>query len=161
MTRLFPSIVPGSSAHQVIAAIYDKSLRVKPGAAAAAIPPRKKAPPLSELIFGPSKKKAVTATVKPAILPKAPVKAAAGTAHAKLLSDQPLSSDIGKEIELTSATKGASKPPPAAAAAPAGKRKTTGEIVNLMAVDAQRLQDSMGMLAVIWSGVFQIVLALW
>jgi len=30
-----------------------------------------------------------------------------------------------------------------------------------MAVDAQRLQDTMSYIAMLWSGVFQIVLSLW
>ena len=30
-----------------------------------------------------------------------------------------------------------------------------------MAVDAQRLQDAMSYIAMLWSGVFQIVLSLW
>lgn len=35
------------------------------------------------------------------------------------------------------------------------------QVVNLMAVDAQRLQDTMSYIAMLWSGVFQIVLSLW
>jgi hypothetical protein len=37
----------------------------------------------------------------------------------------------------------------------------TRQVVNLMAVDAQRLQDTMSYIAMLWSGVFQIVLSLW
>ena len=41
------------------------------------------------------------------------------------------------------------------------KKKTTGEVVNLMAVDAQRLQDTMSYIAMLWSGLFQISVSLW
>ena len=40
------------------------------------------------------------------------------------------------------------------------KESTAGEIVNLMSVDAQRLQDLLPYLNTLWSGPFQIVIAL-
>lgn len=40
------------------------------------------------------------------------------------------------------------------------KKKTSGEVVNLMTVDAQRLQDTMSYIAMLWSGIFQIALSL-
>lgn len=42
----------------------------------------------------------------------------------------------------------------------AKKAKTTGDIVNLMSVDTQRLQDVCQNLQLIWSGPFQIILCL-
>ncbi|KAI0233416.1 hypothetical protein L0F63_003025, partial [Massospora cicadina] len=41
-----------------------------------------------------------------------------------------------------------------------GQSSSVGEIVNHMSVDAQRLQDLCSYVHVVWSGVFQIVLAL-
>ena len=43
----------------------------------------------------------------------------------------------------------------------ARKTSTVGEIVNLMSVDAQRLQDVMGYLWMVWSSPLQIVIAVW
>lgn len=44
---------------------------------------------------------------------------------------------------------------------PAGKqRHTTGEIVNMMSVDTQKMLDLMSYLHVSWSGVLQIVVAI-
>ena len=43
----------------------------------------------------------------------------------------------------------------------ARKTSTVGEIVNLMSVDAQRMQDVTGFLWMIWSSPLQIVVALW
>lgn len=39
-------------------------------------------------------------------------------------------------------------------------QRTTGEVVNLMAVDAQRLQDTMTYLHTLWSGPYQITITL-
>jgi len=41
-----------------------------------------------------------------------------------------------------------------------GGKKTTGQIVNLMSVDAQRLQDTMSYVAMLWSGIFQITVSI-
>ena len=41
------------------------------------------------------------------------------------------------------------------------KTSTDGEIVNLMSVDAQRLQDVMGYLWMVWSAPLQIAIAVW
>ncbi|KAK2159275.1 hypothetical protein LSH36_155g02029 [Paralvinella palmiformis] len=43
----------------------------------------------------------------------------------------------------------------------ARKTSTVGEIVNLMSVDAQRMQDVTGFLWMIWSSPLQIIVALW
>lgn len=43
----------------------------------------------------------------------------------------------------------------------ARKDTTVGEIVNLMSVDAQRLQDVTGYLWMVWSSPFQVVIAVW
>ncbi|XP_078487497.1 multidrug resistance-associated protein 1-like isoform X1 [Ciona intestinalis] len=43
----------------------------------------------------------------------------------------------------------------------ARKESTVGEVVNLMSVDAQRFMDLMSYLNVVWSGPFQIILALY
>ena len=43
----------------------------------------------------------------------------------------------------------------------ARKTSTVGEIVNLMSVDAQRLQDVTGYLWMVWSSPLQIIVALW
>jgi len=43
----------------------------------------------------------------------------------------------------------------------ARQKSTVGEIVNLMSIDAQRLMDLCGYLHIVWSGPFQIVLALY
>ncbi|EDQ90327.1 uncharacterized protein MONBRDRAFT_18722 [Monosiga brevicollis MX1] len=43
----------------------------------------------------------------------------------------------------------------------ARQQSTTGEIVNLMSVDAQRFMDLMGYLQMIWSAPFQIALSLY
>ena len=43
----------------------------------------------------------------------------------------------------------------------ARKSSTVGEIVNLMSVDAQRLQDVTGYLWMIWSAPLQIVIAVY
>ena len=43
----------------------------------------------------------------------------------------------------------------------ARKDTTVGEIVNLMSVDAQRLQDVTGYLWMMWSAPFQIALAIY
>ena len=43
----------------------------------------------------------------------------------------------------------------------ARKTSTVGEIVNLMSVDAQRLQDVTGYLWMVWSSPLQIALAMW
>ncbi len=43
----------------------------------------------------------------------------------------------------------------------ARKDTTVGEIVNLMSVDAQRLQDVTGYLWMIWSSPLQIVIAVY
>ena len=43
----------------------------------------------------------------------------------------------------------------------ARKHSTVGEIVNLMSVDAQRLQDATSFLWVIWSTPLQIIIALY
>eukprot|EP00928_Gymnodinium_smaydae_P039135 TRINITY_DN26803_c0_g3_i1.p1 TRINITY_DN26803_c0_g3~~TRINITY_DN26803_c0_g3_i1.p1 ORF type:complete len:1351 (-),score=174.93 TRINITY_DN26803_c0_g3_i1:204-4199(-) len=39
-------------------------------------------------------------------------------------------------------------------------QRTTGEIVNLMSVDAQRIQDTMTYLHTLWSGPYQIIITL-
>ena len=41
------------------------------------------------------------------------------------------------------------------------KDVTVGEIVNLMSVDAQRLQDVAGYIWMIWSAPFQITIAIY
>jgi ATP-binding cassette, subfamily C (CFTR/MRP), member 1 len=41
------------------------------------------------------------------------------------------------------------------------KTSTVGEIVNLMSVDAQRLQDAVGYLWMIWSAPLQIAIAVY
>lgn len=41
------------------------------------------------------------------------------------------------------------------------KESTVGEIVNLMAVDAQRMMDVMTYINLIWSSPFQIALAIY
>lgn len=139
----------------VIAAIYDKALRVKPGAAAAAIPARKKAPPLFRWPCWGNAQTTKETTDSQIVPHKAPKK----TPSVSTVSS------TGKEVELTAVVKDgaavAAAPAPPAAAAAQGKRKTTGEVVNLMAVDAQRLQDAMSYIAMLWSGVFQIVVSLW
>uniref|UniRef100_H2Z8G2 Multidrug resistance-associated protein 1 n=1 Tax=Ciona savignyi TaxID=51511 RepID=H2Z8G2_CIOSA len=43
----------------------------------------------------------------------------------------------------------------------ARKESTVGEVVNLMSVDAQRFMDLMSYLNIVWSGPFQIILALY
>ena len=43
----------------------------------------------------------------------------------------------------------------------ARKTSTVGEIVNLMSVDAQRLQDATGYLWMVWSSPLQIVIAVY
>jgi len=43
----------------------------------------------------------------------------------------------------------------------ARKTTTVGEIVNLMSVDAQRLQDAVGYLWMIWSAPLQIAIAVY
>jgi hypothetical protein len=43
----------------------------------------------------------------------------------------------------------------------ARKESTVGEIVNLMSVDAQRLQDVSGYLWMVFSAPLQITLAIW
>ena len=43
----------------------------------------------------------------------------------------------------------------------ARKDSTVGEIVNLMSVDAQRLQDATGYLWMIWSAPLQIIIAVY
>ena len=43
----------------------------------------------------------------------------------------------------------------------ARKASTVGEIVNLMSVDAQRLQDVTGYLWMIWSAPLQIIIAVY
>ena len=43
----------------------------------------------------------------------------------------------------------------------ARKDSTVGEIVNLMSVDAQRLQDVCGYLWMVWSAPLQIGIAIW
>jgi len=41
-----------------------------------------------------------------------------------------------------------------------GEQRTSGEIVNLMAVDSQRLQDAMTYMHTLWSGPYQIIITL-
>lgn len=41
------------------------------------------------------------------------------------------------------------------------KTTTVGEIVNLMSVDAQRLQDATGYLWMVWSAPLQIIIAVY
>jgi predicted anti-sigma-YlaC factor YlaD len=43
----------------------------------------------------------------------------------------------------------------------ARKTTTVGEIVNLMSVDAQRLQDAVGYLWMVWSAPLQIAIAIY
>lgn len=43
----------------------------------------------------------------------------------------------------------------------ARKTSTVGEIVNLMSVDAQRMQDVMGYLWMVWSSPLQIIIAVY
>nr|CAB3219629.1 multidrug resistance-associated protein 1-like [Phallusia mammillata] len=43
----------------------------------------------------------------------------------------------------------------------AKKESTVGEVVNLMSVDAQRFMDLMSYINIIWSGPFQIILAMY
>ncbi|CAK8684757.1 unnamed protein product [Clavelina lepadiformis] len=43
----------------------------------------------------------------------------------------------------------------------ARKQSTVGEVVNLMSVDAQRFMDLMPFINIIWSGPFQIILAMY
>jgi ABC-type multidrug transport system fused ATPase/permease subunit len=124
----------------IISAIYDKSLKVKPGAPGA-------------------DKKDVRDTVsqsKPSELglSLAPVKAKKGE-YAKLADE---ASDQKEEVNEEEKVEEKKED---AEADMASKKKTTGEVVNLMAVDAQRLQDTMSYIAMIWSGVFQIGLCLW
>jgi hypothetical protein len=154
----------------VIAAIYDKALRVKPGAAAAAIPARKKAAPLFRWPCWSSKATSVNQApaagkvLQPANLPvKAPKKTASEAASKEVelaVVKSTGSNDMGATDKPAAAAPAAAEAAAAKAAAQ-GKRKTTGEVVNLMAVDAQRLQDAMSYIAMLWSGVFQIVLSLW
>ncbi|CAE8713287.1 unnamed protein product [Polarella glacialis] len=53
-----------------------------------------------------------------------------------------------------------SSPASPANSPPASQHRSTGEIVNLMAVDSQRLQDTMTYLHTLWSGPYQIIITL-
>lgn len=135
----------------VIAAIYDKALRVKPGAAAAAVPARQKAPPLFRWPCWRSANKTPAASEGAAPGKEVELAVAKGNGGGGS-TDKPAAAALNAPPAAVAA---------AAVAAAQGKRKTTGEVVNLMAVDAQRLQDAMSYIATLWSGVFQIVLCLW
>jgi ABC-type multidrug transport system fused ATPase/permease subunit len=138
----------------IISAVYAKSLKVKPGAALAPAEPAKAKKPEA-------KKAAGDALVKES-LGKEPTITSATT---PLLSKE--EKDVAAGKVAAEADGGDAKAKPAggkgddASADMATKKKTSGEVVNLMAVDAQRLQDTMSYLAILWSGLFQIAVSLW
>lgn len=128
----------------VISAVYDKSLKVKPGGA----------PEVSEKDKQSMRASAAPSNVGMSMVSKSPKKAG---------EYQKLDDNLVKDDEDGPASGGGKveEKKEDAEADMSTKKKTTGEVVNLMAVDAQRLQDTMSYIAMIWSGVFQIGLCLW
>jgi ABC-type multidrug transport system fused ATPase/permease subunit len=122
----------------VISAVYDKSLKVKPGGAPDA-----------------SKDKEIRSSAAPSNLGLSMVSKPKEGEYTKL-SESKKAADEGSVVKDKVEEKKED-----AEADMSSKKKTTGEVVNLMAVDAQRLQDTMSYIAMIWSGVFQIGLCLW
>jgi len=116
----------------IISAVYNKSLKVKSGGAEAPKEDKKDTLPANHSLAG----------VSLATRPK--------KGDYEKLSESTKQDDSKKEEKQEDAEADMST-----------KKKTTGEVVNLMAVDAQRLQDTMSYIAMIWSGVFQIGLCLW
>mmetsp|Transcript_8049 Transcript_8049/g.17997 ORF Transcript_8049/g.17997 Transcript_8049/m.17997 type:complete len:1401 (-) Transcript_8049:232-4434(-) len=69
----------------------------------------------------------------------------------------------GKSLRIAGAGKAADKRAGANGAAAGAKteqQRTSGEIVNLMSVDAQRLQDFLTYAQTLWSGPYQIIITL-